>query len=122
MPVKAILAHGVGGVVDLGRGAAGLGRPELFGMLLGNRGQLADQMGSAQRVCGAIAVIDGEGVVHHGARVCRQDGEVVDRDPAAAFVQVVGGEQVGARHVQPLLAPGDVHRCLIDPDHRGQGD
>jgi len=58
MPVKAVLARGVGGAVDLGQGAAGLGRPELFGMLLGDRGRLADQMSSAQGVCGAIAVID----------------------------------------------------------------
>src|SRR6476660_7195451 len=79
-------------------------------------------MNIAGRVAGGVAVVHAQRVVDGGSGVFGQDPELVARHPAAAFVQVVGGERVGAGHVQPLRRAGDAHAGLVDTDHRGPAD
>jgi hypothetical protein len=60
--------------------------------------------------------------VHGDTGESRQHTELVDRDAAAGGVQVVGGQLVGAGHVQPLFAAGNIQAGLIDVHQVRQRD
>lgn len=114
--VQAVVAGGVGGVVQPVQGIQRRVRPGLARVGFGGGDQFAGDVRTAQRVRRSLVlltVIDRQGIVDNDPGVAGQHREVVDRGPAPAVMQVVGGQLVGAGHVQPLLAAVDVQAGLV---------
>jgi hypothetical protein len=118
---EAIVAGGVGGVVQPVQGVRRGFRPGLAGVGFGGGDQLAGRVRAAQRVGGCLvvglvvgAVVDRQRVVHGEAGEAGQHPELVDRGTAPRRVQVVGGQGFGTGHMQPLLAAGHVQAGLVE--------
>nr|WP_308015521.1 hypothetical protein [Pseudonocardia sp. ICBG1293] len=92
-------------------------------MRLAGGDQLAGQVRPAQGVPGLrVGVIDRQRVVHDGSAERGQHIELGHSGASAGGVQVIGGQLLGARDVQPPPGPVDVAAGLVDVDHVREHD
>jgi len=86
--------------------------------VLGDGDQLAQDVGTAQRVGITVDGVGGQGVGDQSADEGGQNSQVVQRLPASLGVDAVEGDQMGAHPVQPVQ---QARHPLVGVRDRGSG-